>query len=299
MANKPFHLAWFLSQGYGPKTWRGNWPGSDVARWMMPDLFIDLARGHRAGLLRLHHHRGFLDRCPTPTRARTTPTCNTPPARPSSIPPCWCPISRRRPRPGARADALDQRIPAVPAGAAGQLARSRDRGPDRLELRHQQQRRRGAELRHATSSGRMTSATTWPTSSPTSSPGCGRRGSPTPWCSTATSRCSPTAARSIRSTTRASTSGAAGRSTRRARRRAACRSARPAARRAASLRLALGRHDHHRGRRQRRGHEGLPRRRAPPRGRDRAAIPTASRCCSSPIRSSTPRWRRRASAGAC
>ena len=39
---KPFHLAWFLSQGYGPKTWRTAWPGADVNRWMMPDLFIDL-----------------------------------------------------------------------------------------------------------------------------------------------------------------------------------------------------------------------------------------------------------------
>ena len=45
MAKRQFHLAWFLSQGYGPKTWRGNFPGSDVARWMMPDLFVDLARG--------------------------------------------------------------------------------------------------------------------------------------------------------------------------------------------------------------------------------------------------------------
>jgi FMN-dependent oxidoreductase (nitrilotriacetate monooxygenase family) len=45
MAKPQFHLAWFLSQGYGPKTWRGDWPGSDVARWMMPDLFLDLARG--------------------------------------------------------------------------------------------------------------------------------------------------------------------------------------------------------------------------------------------------------------
>ena len=47
MAKRQFHLAWFLSQGYGPKTWRGNWPGpsSDLARWMMPDLFLDLARG--------------------------------------------------------------------------------------------------------------------------------------------------------------------------------------------------------------------------------------------------------------
>ena len=45
MAQRQFHLAWFLSQGYGPKGWRGDWPGSDVARWMMPDLFLDLARG--------------------------------------------------------------------------------------------------------------------------------------------------------------------------------------------------------------------------------------------------------------
>lgn len=47
MSKRQFHLSWFLSQGYGPKTWRGHWPGpaSDVARWMMPDLFLDLARG--------------------------------------------------------------------------------------------------------------------------------------------------------------------------------------------------------------------------------------------------------------
>ena len=43
--HRPFHLAWFLSQGYGPKSWRGEWPGSDIKRWMMPDLFVDLARG--------------------------------------------------------------------------------------------------------------------------------------------------------------------------------------------------------------------------------------------------------------
>src|SRR6267154_3759938 len=42
---RPFHLAWFLSQGYGPKSWRGDWPGSDMSRWMMPDLFVDLAKG--------------------------------------------------------------------------------------------------------------------------------------------------------------------------------------------------------------------------------------------------------------
>jgi long-chain alkane monooxygenase len=42
---RQFHPAWFLSQGYGPKPWRSAWPGSDVARWMMPDLFLDLAPG--------------------------------------------------------------------------------------------------------------------------------------------------------------------------------------------------------------------------------------------------------------
>ncbi len=45
MSKKPFHLAWFLSQGYGPKSWRSDFPGADVARWMMPDLFVDLAQG--------------------------------------------------------------------------------------------------------------------------------------------------------------------------------------------------------------------------------------------------------------
>lgn len=39
-----FHLAWFLSQGYGPKSWRSDYPGSDVSRWMMPDIFVDLAQ---------------------------------------------------------------------------------------------------------------------------------------------------------------------------------------------------------------------------------------------------------------
>ncbi|HVY15549.1 MAG TPA: NtaA/DmoA family FMN-dependent monooxygenase [Rhodopila sp.] len=44
MAKRLFHLSWFLSQGYGPKGWRGDWAGSDIDRWMMPDLFVDLAR---------------------------------------------------------------------------------------------------------------------------------------------------------------------------------------------------------------------------------------------------------------
>ncbi|WP_203071517.1 NtaA/DmoA family FMN-dependent monooxygenase [Falsiroseomonas ponticola] len=43
MSPRPFHLAWFLSRGYGPKAWRHDW-GGDASRWMMPDLFVDLAR---------------------------------------------------------------------------------------------------------------------------------------------------------------------------------------------------------------------------------------------------------------
>jgi len=44
---KPFHLAWFLGQSFASKNWRSTWAGSatDVKRWMMPDLFIDLAKG--------------------------------------------------------------------------------------------------------------------------------------------------------------------------------------------------------------------------------------------------------------
>ena len=42
--NRPFHLPWFVAQGYGPKSWRTDWPGSDIRRWMMPDLFVELAR---------------------------------------------------------------------------------------------------------------------------------------------------------------------------------------------------------------------------------------------------------------
>jgi FMN-dependent oxidoreductase (nitrilotriacetate monooxygenase family) len=51
MAKDRFHLAWFLSQGYGPKAWRSMWPGSesDRHRWMMPDIFVDLAKGLERG----------------------------------------------------------------------------------------------------------------------------------------------------------------------------------------------------------------------------------------------------------
>jgi FMN-dependent oxidoreductase (nitrilotriacetate monooxygenase family) len=51
MAKDHFHLAWFLSQGFGPKTWRSTWSGSasDQLRWRMPDLFVDLAKGLERG----------------------------------------------------------------------------------------------------------------------------------------------------------------------------------------------------------------------------------------------------------
>ena len=46
---KPFHLAWFLGQSFASKNWRSTWAGSasDVARWMMPDLFIANNAGYR------------------------------------------------------------------------------------------------------------------------------------------------------------------------------------------------------------------------------------------------------------
>ncbi len=44
MATKPFHMAWFVSRGYGPKAWRLPWGGPNPQDWIKPDLFVDLAR---------------------------------------------------------------------------------------------------------------------------------------------------------------------------------------------------------------------------------------------------------------
>jgi FMN-dependent oxidoreductase (nitrilotriacetate monooxygenase family) len=44
MARTKFHLAWFVSRGYGPKAWRLPWGGPDPQNWVKPDLFVDLAR---------------------------------------------------------------------------------------------------------------------------------------------------------------------------------------------------------------------------------------------------------------
>ena len=42
MAKKPFHLAWFLSQGYGPKSWLSDWPGSDLAILVLIGVFLTI-----------------------------------------------------------------------------------------------------------------------------------------------------------------------------------------------------------------------------------------------------------------
>ena len=87
MSKRPFHLAWFLSQGYGPKSWRGDWPGSDMHRWMMPDLFVDLARGMERACFDYIIIEDSSN-VPYTYRGSPTPTCNMPRAPPSSIPPC-------------------------------------------------------------------------------------------------------------------------------------------------------------------------------------------------------------------
>ncbi len=44
MSRKPFHLAWFISKGYGPKGWRQQWGGSNPKSWVKPDLLVSLAQ---------------------------------------------------------------------------------------------------------------------------------------------------------------------------------------------------------------------------------------------------------------
>jgi FMN-dependent oxidoreductase (nitrilotriacetate monooxygenase family) len=44
VSRKPFHLAWFVSKGYGPKAWRLPWGGPNPASWVKPDLFVALAQ---------------------------------------------------------------------------------------------------------------------------------------------------------------------------------------------------------------------------------------------------------------
>src|ERR1700729_3734118 len=43
MAAKPFHLGWFL-QGSSVQAWGESWTGHIGNNWMVPELFIDMAR---------------------------------------------------------------------------------------------------------------------------------------------------------------------------------------------------------------------------------------------------------------
>ena len=44
MARQKFHLAWFISKGYGPKGWRQPWGGPNPHNWVKPDLLVHLAK---------------------------------------------------------------------------------------------------------------------------------------------------------------------------------------------------------------------------------------------------------------
>jgi long-chain alkane monooxygenase len=44
LGRRPFHLAWFISKGYGPKAWRQPWGGPNPAAWVKPTLFVELAQ---------------------------------------------------------------------------------------------------------------------------------------------------------------------------------------------------------------------------------------------------------------
>ena len=39
-----FHLAWFLKQGFGVQGWGSQWSGTIGTEWMLPDIYIDMAR---------------------------------------------------------------------------------------------------------------------------------------------------------------------------------------------------------------------------------------------------------------
>jgi hypothetical protein len=43
VAVKPFHLAWFL-QGSSVQAWAEPWTGHIGQTWMMPELFLNMAR---------------------------------------------------------------------------------------------------------------------------------------------------------------------------------------------------------------------------------------------------------------
>jgi hypothetical protein len=44
VSREPFHLAWSVSKGYGPKVSRLPWGGPNLVSWVKPDLFVTLAQ---------------------------------------------------------------------------------------------------------------------------------------------------------------------------------------------------------------------------------------------------------------
>ena len=44
LGKRPFHLAWFISKGYGPKAGRQPWGGPNPSTWVKPGLFVELAQ---------------------------------------------------------------------------------------------------------------------------------------------------------------------------------------------------------------------------------------------------------------
>lgn len=229
-----FHLAWFLSPGYGPKSWLSDWPGCDLARRMMPGIFIDLAKG--------------LDRCcfdymiiegssMVPDTYRGSHDtyqicCQHNQARPSCTGAMAGTVyEASRPR----ADTVGDRVSAVSARTPRELARTRHRRTRRLKLRDGQQRWRRAELRRrrassvrrALRSGRRTRRCCNAT---VGSPGGARYRGARPRGADVRRRLEG----SSRSITRASTSRFAGRLTRHGDLRDGCRSCRPQARRVVS-----------------------------------------------------------------
>ena len=59
MAKRPFHLAWFISKGYGPKGWRNSWGGPNPATWVKPDLLVSLAQSLERAAFELYLENGF------------------------------------------------------------------------------------------------------------------------------------------------------------------------------------------------------------------------------------------------
>jgi len=43
-ATDPFHLAWFLNQGFGVGDWRGTWRGTQADDWANGDSYVEFAR---------------------------------------------------------------------------------------------------------------------------------------------------------------------------------------------------------------------------------------------------------------